>query len=163
MAESDPAGEYFDLGTYARTVTTRSPEAQVWFDRGLNWTYAFNHEEAADCFTRAIDLDAACAMAYWGLAYALGPNYNKPWEAFEQAELVTSVERTHDAVQRALTVADASPVEQALIRALRFRYPEAFRPRTARSGTSRTPRRWRRCTRTTRTTSMSRCSMPTRC
>lgn len=123
-AEPAFAGDYFDLGIYVRTVTTRSPEAQVWFDRGLNWSYAFNHEEAAVCFARAIDLDGDCAMAYWGLAYALGPNYNKPWEAFEETELVASVERTHDAVQRALLAAGASTVEQSLIRALRFRYPE---------------------------------------
>ncbi len=47
------------------------------------WTYAFNHEEAVACFHKAADADPGCAMAHWGIAYALGPNYNKPWEAFD--------------------------------------------------------------------------------
>lgn len=42
--------DYFDLGDYSRSVTTTSDEAQTWFDRGLRWTYGFNHEEAAACF-----------------------------------------------------------------------------------------------------------------
>lgn len=76
----------FDLGSYSRPVTTSSPEAQLWFDRGLLWTYGFNHEEAVFCFKQAAEADPKCAMAYWGVAYALGPNYNKPWEAFDEAE-----------------------------------------------------------------------------
>jgi tetratricopeptide (TPR) repeat protein len=75
--------DYFDLGSYAREVTTSSAQAQLWFTRGLVWTYAFNHEEAVRCFERAIDSDPGCALAHWGLAYALGPNYNKPWEFFD--------------------------------------------------------------------------------
>ena len=76
--------DYFDLGSYSRKVTGSS-QAQTWFDRGLVWAYAFNHEEAAACFERAAEAGPGCAMAYWGLAYALGPNYNKPWEAFGPA------------------------------------------------------------------------------
>jgi tetratricopeptide (TPR) repeat protein len=63
--------DYFDLGGYARQVTTSSPEAQDWFTRGLLWAYAFNHEEAAECFGRAAEADPGCALAHWGLAYAL--------------------------------------------------------------------------------------------
>ena len=48
---------YYDLGSYSRTVTTTSDEAQRWFDRGLVWTYAFNHEEAIACFARALEQD----------------------------------------------------------------------------------------------------------
>ena len=77
---------YFDLGTYTRMVTTASPEAQLWFDRGLVWTYGYNHEEAIVCFEKALQHDPGCAMAQWGIAYAIGPNYNKPWEAFEPEE-----------------------------------------------------------------------------
>ncbi|MGO4425114.1 hypothetical protein AB4Z54_42125, partial [Streptomyces sp. MCAF7] len=79
--------DYFDLGTLTRPVSTRSPEAQLWFDRGLVWTYAFNHEEAVACFEAAADADPDCAMARWGIAYALGPNYNKPWDFFDGADL----------------------------------------------------------------------------
>ncbi|KAK4083369.1 hypothetical protein Purlil1_10780 [Purpureocillium lilacinum] len=115
---------YYDLGTLHRPVTTADPAAQTWFDRGLVWSYGFNHEEAAKCFERVVALDPACAIGYWGLAYALGPNYNKPWELFGRRERQTTAERTHNAVEQALALAgDASPVESALIYALRHRYP----------------------------------------
>lgn len=120
---------YFDLGSHGRPVTTTSPEAQEWFDRGLNWTYAFNHEEAVRCFEAAAAADPGCAMADWGVAYALGPNYNKPWEAFDERELGRSAERAHAAVRRAhAKAAGAAPVERALIDALRARYPRAGAP-----------------------------------
>ncbi|WP_330281115.1 hypothetical protein [Streptomyces sp. NBC_00588] len=116
---------YYDLGSHGRRVTTTSAEAQMWFDRGLNWTYAFNHEEAVRCFEAAAAADPGCAMADWGVAYALGPNYNKPWEFFGEQDLVRTVERTHAAVERAHEkAAGATPVEQALVGALRARYPQ---------------------------------------
>ena len=71
-------GYDYDLGSFQRKVSTKSPAAQRWFDRGLTWSYAFNHLESARCFQAAVDSDPTCAMAYWGLAYALVPNYNKP-------------------------------------------------------------------------------------
>ena len=115
---------YFDLGTYSRPVTTSSEEARIWFDRGLIWSYAFNHEEAVACFERAAAADPGFAMAQWGIAYALGPNYNKPWEFFDEADLRTTVDRTHEAVARARTLqAGVTPVEHALIEALARRYP----------------------------------------
>ncbi len=119
--------DYYDLGTHGRPVTTSSTEAQRWFDRGLVWTYAFHHEEAVSCFEAAAAADPDCAMAYWGIAYALGPNYNKPWEAFDAEELTRTVDRTHAAVERAHEKAarSATPVERALIGALRARYPQA--------------------------------------
>jgi tetratricopeptide (TPR) repeat protein len=118
--------DYYDLGTYSRSVTTNSPEAQTWFDRGLVWCYGFNHEEAAKCFERAIAADPGCAMAYWGVAYALGPNYNKPWDAFEHEEMLSATERTHTAVEKASVVStSATPVERALVHALRSRYPKS--------------------------------------
>lgn len=121
--------EYYDLGTHCRPVTTTSRDAQTWFDRGLVWSYGFNHEEAAKCFEHAIAADPGCAMAYWGLAYALGPNYNKPWEAFEEGERKSATQRTHEAVEKATALAEdshasLSSVEQQLIHALRYRYPQ---------------------------------------
>lgn len=116
----------YDLGTHGRTVTTTSAEAQKWFDRGLVWTYGFHHEEAVACFEAAAAADPDCAMAHWGIAYALGPNYNKPWEFFDGEDLAATVARTHAAVELAQRkAADATPVEQALIGALRARYPQA--------------------------------------
>ncbi|KAB5578084.1 TPR domain protein [Coniochaeta sp. 2T2.1] len=118
-------GAYYNLGTYHRPITTTSKDAQKWFDRGLIWCYAFNHEEAAQCFERAAEADSSCAMAYWGLGYALGPNYNKPWEAFDEEEMAGAARRTHDALMEAdEKAAGASPVERHLIEALRFRYPQ---------------------------------------
>ncbi|MFD7710663.1 hypothetical protein ACFV6E_02940 [Streptomyces sp. NPDC059785] len=117
--------DYYDLGTHGRPVTTSSPEARLWFDRGLVWTYAFHHEEAVRCFEAAAAADPGCAMADWGVAYALGPNYNKPWEFFDDQDLERTVERAHAAVERAhAKAAGATPVERALIAALRDRYPQ---------------------------------------
>ncbi|MGY0055566.1 hypothetical protein ACWY4P_03215 [Streptomyces sp. LZ34] len=121
--------DYFDLGTFTRPVSTRSPEAQLWFDRGMVWTYAFNHEEAVACFEAAAEADPDCAMAHWGIAYALGPNYNKPWDFFDEVDLERTVRRTHAAVERAhATSANATPTERALIQALRARYPQPQAP-----------------------------------
>ena len=92
-------GDYFDLGSHHRPVTTASPEAQTWFDRGLVWTYGFHHEEAMRCFERAVEADPDCAMAHWGIAYASGPNYNKPWDAFDPASLSSSLTTAREATR----------------------------------------------------------------
>ncbi|MGH3153001.1 MAG: tetratricopeptide repeat protein [Streptosporangiaceae bacterium] len=115
--------EYYDLGAHSWPVTTSAPEAQTWFDRGLAWAYGFNHEEAVYCFEQALSADPDCAMAHWGVGYAIGPNYNKPWEAFDETDLQTSTERADAAVTRAVQLAaGATPDERALIGALRARY-----------------------------------------
>jgi tetratricopeptide (TPR) repeat protein len=118
--------DYFDLGTYERPVTTTSGPARTWVIRGLLWTYAFNHEEAVTCFEGALDSDPDCALAHWGLAYALGPNYNKPWDVFDPVDQSSATRRAHAAVTAAQRCsAGASAAEQALIRALAHRYPAA--------------------------------------
>ncbi|MBC8075354.1 MAG: hypothetical protein H7Y32_04705 [Chloroflexales bacterium] len=115
--------DYYDLGTYSRPVTTGSADAQLWFDRGLIWRYAFNHEAAIMCFRTAAEHDPACAMAAWGSAYASGPYYNKRWEDFAQGELEQAVASARRAIEAALVLLDgATPVEQALIQALERRY-----------------------------------------
>ena len=119
----------FDLGSYSRPVTTSSPEAQLWFDRGLLWTYGFNHEEAVFCFKRSVEADPQCAMAYWGIAYALGPNYNKPWEAFDEAETLKTLSEAHDATMCAAALAGrCTQWEADLIGALHQRYQSARVP-----------------------------------
>ncbi len=116
--------EYFDLGQYQRPVSTSSTDAQLWFDRGLNWTYGFNHEEAVKCFQRAIEADPNCPMAHWGVAFATGPNYNVRWDMFGESGLAVVCSVAHGAAQRALALIDnASPPEQALIKAIQARYP----------------------------------------
>ena len=61
-AGSEDSMSYYDLGTYSRKITTTSPEAQTWFDRGLTWVYAFNHEESVKCFKKALEHDPDCAI-----------------------------------------------------------------------------------------------------
>ncbi len=115
---------YYDLGTYSRPVTTGSEEAQRWFDRGLAWTYGYNHDEAIACYRRALAADPACALAWWGVAYAAGPNYNKPWEAFDEGDAARSLETAYDASARARALApNATDTERSLIGALEHRYP----------------------------------------
>lgn len=115
---------FFDVGTLTRPVSTCSSHAQRWFDRGLAWSFAFNHEEAVSCFESAAAADPGCAMAYWGIAYALGPNYNKPWEFFDDVDLRRTVERAHTAAERARALCEGvTPIERALIEALCERYP----------------------------------------
>ncbi len=65
--------EYYDLGDYSRHISTASPDAQLWFDRGLVWTYGYHHEEAVVCFKKSVEYDPACVMAHWGIAYASIP------------------------------------------------------------------------------------------
>lgn len=75
--EGQDIDNYFNLGTYQRQINTTVPAAHTWFNRGLIWSYAFNHEEAARCFEKAIIADPLCLMAHWGVAYSSGPNYDK--------------------------------------------------------------------------------------
>jgi len=117
---------YFDLGPYSRKITTSSPETQLWFDRGLNWLFGFNHGEAIKCFQKALSHDPQCAMAHWGIAYASGPNYNLPWVRYDPHGRQLALSASYDAMQGALAHAPkASAVERAMIEALPARYPQA--------------------------------------
>lgn len=115
----------YDLGTYSCPVTTQNPEAQLWFDRGLIWTYGFNHDEAIACFQKAAKADPNCAMAHWGIAYAAGPNYNMPWELYDEKGRAEALAKAFDAAQRAQALsAPCTAEERALIGALSARYPQ---------------------------------------
>lgn len=107
---------YDDLGTHHRRVSTRSPEAQAYFDQGLRLQYAFNHPEAIQSYQEALRRDPDCAMCWWGIALAAGPNINGPMspEAGRQA---------YAAIREAQARASsATAVERALIAALARRY-----------------------------------------
>ncbi len=115
---------YFDLGSYRWPLTTRDAQAQLWFDRGMVWCYGFHHEEAIACFELALEHDPDLAMAHWGIAYAIGPNYNKSWEAFDDEDLRSSLDLARaKAAAAADASAGATEVESALISALAQRYP----------------------------------------
>src|SRR5262245_16500718 len=75
------------LGNRTRPITTSSPEAQAYFDQGLSFLYAFNHDEAIRSFQRATELDPDCAMAWWGISIANGPHINNPIMTAERGEI----------------------------------------------------------------------------
>ena len=76
-SDTQPAPLLNGLGHLHHPITTSNPLAQRYFDQGLTLVYAFNHDEAARSFAYAAKLDPKCAMAYWGIALARGPNYNE--------------------------------------------------------------------------------------
>lgn len=104
MGETPPL---FDgLGRLHHAITTTVPLAQRYFDQGLTLVYAFNHEEAIASFTEAARLDSTCAMCYWGIALALGPNINVPMDSAAGVA-------AYAAVRRALALrAHATPRER---------------------------------------------------
>jgi tetratricopeptide (TPR) repeat protein len=105
------------LGNLHHPVSTQNKEAQQFFDQGLRFIYAFNHDEAARSFQHAAELDPKLAMAYWGVAEAVGPNYNDPADP-------SRYKRAHEAIQKAVDLsAKASSSDQAYIQALAHRFP----------------------------------------
>ena len=106
-----------DLGKHYYTISTSSKEAQIFFNQGLNLTYAFNHAEAHRSFMEASRLDPNSAMTYWGQAYTLGPNINDQIPDKERRE------KSYKAIQKARRFAAKATIkEQALINALSYRY-----------------------------------------
>jgi tetratricopeptide (TPR) repeat protein len=116
-AQSHPVTLVTGLGDLHHPVSTKNSQAQQFFDQGLRFIYAFNHDEAARSFQHAAELDPKLAMAYWGVAEAVGPNYNDPAN-------LERYKRAHDAVQKAVDLsADASSSDQVYIQALAKRFP----------------------------------------
>jgi len=79
-AEGAAPPVYDNLGSLHHKITTESPLAQQYFDQGLRLTYAFNHDEAIRSFAEGTRQDSTCAMCFWGIAYARGPNINAPMD-----------------------------------------------------------------------------------
>lgn len=128
MGTSSNSPYPYKLGGFHRQVSTGNPTAQKWFDRGLIWCYAFHHEESSKCFERAVEEDPGCAMAYWGLAFSLGPNYNKPWDFFDEKELKSTMEKIRYANAKAIRNAEtsATDAEKAIIEAVQARVPQGL-------------------------------------
>jgi tetratricopeptide (TPR) repeat protein len=116
-AEQTAAPPLFDnLGSLHHPITTTSEQTQRYFDQGLRFVYAFNHEEAIRSFEAAADWDPEAAMPYWGIALALGPNINNVMEKKDERRAI-------EIVQKARRLADrATSKEQAYIEALVTRY-----------------------------------------
>jgi tetratricopeptide (TPR) repeat protein len=105
------------FGSHTRSITTSSPEAQKYFDQGLNFLFGFNHGAAIRSFEEAAALDPHCAMAHWGIALANGPHINYPMvppSAAAQAWKEIGLAREN--------AGHASAIEKALIAALATRY-----------------------------------------
>ncbi len=113
---STTAPLFTGMGDHHHSITTKSAQAQRYFDQGLTLAYGFNHAEAARSFRQAIKLDRDCAMCNWGLAYVLGPNINAKMED-------DALPESYAAMQQAVKLAkNASKSEQAYINALAKRY-----------------------------------------
>jgi tetratricopeptide (TPR) repeat protein len=105
-----------NLGTLNFPITTESELAQKYFDQGAILAYGFNHEEAFRSFEEVARLDSNCAMAYWGMAYVLGPNINLPMDA-------GSVHTAYEAIQKAISLLDnETQREKDYVMALSERY-----------------------------------------
>jgi tetratricopeptide (TPR) repeat protein len=112
------AQRFEGLGNFHRKASTRSKAAQIYFDQGMRFIWAFNHDEATRSFAKAAALDPRCAACLWGVALTLGPNYNMPMMATARAQVGWA------AVEKAKTLR-ASPTEHALIAALEKRFDGA--------------------------------------
>ena len=114
------------LGIYEWKISTDNEQAQAYFKQGMQLRYAFNVNEAARSMAEARRLDPACAMCYWGEAFALGSFLNG----------VMSAEKgpyAHEAIEKAVTLANNAPdVERDLIMAAQVRYPADWDPENRR-------------------------------
>jgi tetratricopeptide (TPR) repeat protein len=135
MAQQKPASNSPDLsltavGRQHHTIDTKSKEAQAYFDQGLTFIYGFNHEEAQRAFQRVAELDPASPMPLWGIALAVGPNYNSNVDA-ERERLA------FDTIQKARKLSEHAPVvEQDYVQALAARFsgePKPDYPQLARN------------------------------
>jgi tetratricopeptide (TPR) repeat protein len=121
-AQQKPAYLMDGLSNLHHPVSTENAEAQKFFDQGLRLVYAFNHEEAARSFHRAAELDPKLAMAWWGVALAVGPNYNLPVDPEHEKLAVEAIEKAH------ALASSASPIEQAYIDAMAKRFSADPKP-----------------------------------
>ena len=113
---SDSVPLYDNLGDHHRTITTSSPMSQKYFDQGLRLVYAFNHAEAIASFQQALAFDAECALCYWGIALAFGPNINLPMDSASGVAAYNAAASAHRLADK------TTAAEQALVAAIVARY-----------------------------------------
>ena len=117
QSSNSQARLYDGFGNYERPIQTDSDTAQTWFNQGMQLLYGFNHDEAIRTFEEAAKYDPDSPMPYWGIAYAHGVNLNDPAMSEERNLLARAA--ADEAMAR---IDKASPVEQALVRAIDARY-----------------------------------------
>jgi tetratricopeptide (TPR) repeat protein len=115
-ADKPGAPVFQGLGDHRHPISTRNPQTQMFFDQGVNLLFGFNHAEAIRSFREAARIDPDCAMCWWGVAEALGPNINLPMPADAVAPAWAALQKA-----RALEP-KASAEERAWIEALAARY-----------------------------------------
>ena len=162
--KAPPPRLFVGLGDLHHPVSTSNRLAQRFFNQGLTFVYAFNHQEAVRSFQRAAELDPKLAIAHWGMALALGPNYNsgmdseraeRARQALRRAEAIAAREPSTSAAERDYIAAlqprfapsDASGVDPAeayevAMRALAQRYPDDPDAATLFADSMMTPRAW---------------------
>jgi len=117
-----PVALYPGLGTWTHPISTRSPEAQKYFDQGLTLMYAFNRYEAVRSFRKTLELDPGAAMAHWGIAMALGPYLNMDFDP------EVDVKQSCQAVIRGLAMKEATGTERVWLEAANARCPNYSEP-----------------------------------
>ncbi|WP_165138082.1 tetratricopeptide repeat protein [Halalkalibaculum roseum] len=118
LESNDPVAPLFNnMGTHGYTITTKSRVAQDYFDQGLKLSYAFNHAEGHRSFVEVARQDPEAAMAFWGQAYALGPNINDPFPDEERKMAAFEAIKRADELKH-----QVSDKEKHLIEALSKRY-----------------------------------------
>jgi tetratricopeptide (TPR) repeat protein len=110
------------FGRAHHATSTNNPQAQQYFDQGMALYYGFNHEEAERCFAAAAQLDPKFAMAHWGIALAVGPNYNLDVDAERERKAFKEITQARE------FAAGAAENERAYITALATRYSDAAKP-----------------------------------
>ena len=110
------------LGNHHHPIATASPDAQRYFDQGFDLVFGFNHEEAVRSFKQAAELDPRAAMPHWGIAWALGPNYNLDVDE-ERAK------QAYEAIEQALSISSSGPaIERAYIETMAIRFSTDPKP-----------------------------------
>ena len=159
-ADKPGAPVFKGLSDHKHRISTRNPQTQMFFAQGVDLMFGFNHAEAIRSFREAARLDPDCAMCWWGVAFALGPNINMPMPSDAVAPAWAALAKA-----QALK-AKASPEERAWIDALATRYspdPKSDLGADRRALTTRpSPRRWASSGRLGRTTSTPGPSTPRR-
>ncbi len=110
------------MGNHRHPIVTASSEAQLYFDQGFDLVFGFNHEEAVRSFRRAAELDPKAPMPHWGIAWALGPNYNLDVDE-------ARADQANIAIMQALELSvGGSDIERAYIEAMAVRFPMTPKP-----------------------------------
>jgi tetratricopeptide (TPR) repeat protein len=121
-AERPPDLSLTAVGRQHHAIATKSKEAQDYFDQGVTFVYGFNHEEAQRAFQRAAELDPASPMPLWGIALAVGPNYNLDVDAEREKQAYQTIQEAQK------LAADAPPIEKDYVAALAVRYSSEANP-----------------------------------